>query len=225
MNDQNKSPIKNEAIALAAATQSCQQIARIANTGYCDEHAAAVVIKALLVTDPKTVEDIYAPSDLASGFRMLSDSLSNVPEGRSAQTIEVARMLFKVISLEQTIEHNSQLFNKLGSDIDELKLKVLRETPDYLSSGDDVILREDYLREYAALYQSLVSRNFAKLIIYGSELYLGNPSNQNRIRALLLAAIRAAVLWRQCGGRRRYLIFRRNALAQYARSQILSNYA
>jgi high frequency lysogenization protein len=45
---------------------------------------------------------------------------------------------------------------------------------------------------------------------------LENPDNQNLIRALLLAAIRAAVLWRQCGGRRLSLFLRRSALLEAA---------
>ena len=43
-------------------------------------------------------------------------------------------------------------------------------------------------------------------------LYLTNPANQNRIRALLLAGVRAAILWRQSGGSRLTLLLRRKAL-------------
>ena len=72
--------IKSEAIALAALFQCCSQINRIAHTGYCDENAAATVLRALLVTDPDTVEDIYKTSDLKNGFKSLIEGFSTLEE-------------------------------------------------------------------------------------------------------------------------------------------------
>ena len=60
---------------------------------------------------------------------------------------------------------------------------------------------------FADLYSSIISPNFPKLIIFGEEEYLQRIDNQELIRALLLAAIRAIVLWRQVGGRRRFFHF------------------
>ena len=51
-------------------------------------------------------------------------------------------------------------------------------------------------------------------------LQLRDTDNQERIRALLLAGIRAVILWRQVGGRRRYLIFRRKEILKYARMHV-----
>ena len=39
-----------------------------------------------------------------------------------------------------------------------------------------------------------------------------NPDNANKVRAILLAGIRAAVLWTQCGGSRWQVLFKRSAL-------------
>ncbi|RLA21365.1 MAG: lysogenization regulator HflD, partial [Gammaproteobacteria bacterium] len=38
------------------------------------------------------------------------------------------------------------------------------------------------------------------------------PHNKNKIRALLLSGIRAALLWRQCGGSRWKIIFQRKKI-------------
>ena len=55
-------------------------------------------------------------------------------------------------------------------------------------------------------------------MVNGSQVHLNNPENANRIRALLLAGIRAAILWRQSGGSRWKLLVQRNALLREARS-------
>jgi high frequency lysogenization protein len=38
---------------------------------------------------------------------------------------------------------------------------------------------------------------------------LSNDKNASRIRALLLAGLRSAILWRQCGGTRWSILFNR----------------
>jgi high frequency lysogenization protein len=61
-------------------------------------------------------------------------------------------------------------------------------------------------------------------MVRGEPNYLQNPDNQNRIRALLLAGIRAAWLWRQMGGNRWRILFGRqqflDAAQTYLRSQL-----
>ena len=51
----------------------------------------------------------------------------------------------------------------------------------------------------------------------GDPNVLQREENAARVRALLLAGIRSAVLWRQTGGRRWQLIFRRRKVATIAR--------
>ena len=68
----------------------------------------------------------------------------------------------------------------------------------------------------ADCYRQTVSTLQPRVIVNGDPAILENPDNQNLIRALLLAAIRAAVLWRQCGGGRLTLVLRRRALVEAA---------
>jgi high frequency lysogenization protein len=48
--------------------------------------------------------------------------------------------------------------------------------------------------------------------------------NAAKIRALLLAGIRAALLWRQAGGDRWKLIFSRSAMQKEAQQLLKANY-
>ena len=64
----------------------------------------------------------------------------------------------------------------------------------------------------ADIYQDTLSNYRFRIQVAGNAQQLQNPANAARIRALLLAAIRAAYLWRQAGGNRLSLLFNRNRL-------------
>jgi len=55
-----------------------------------------------------------------------------------------------------------------------------------------------------------------RIVVNGRPLYLQNSSIVHQIRALLLAALRSAWLWRQVGGKRWALLLRRRAIAERA---------
>jgi high frequency lysogenization protein len=59
------------------------------------------------------------------------------------------------------------------------------------------------------LYKDTVSQLSPRIIINGEQQHLSNENNASRIRALLLAGLRSAILWRQCGGSRLSLLFNR----------------
>jgi high frequency lysogenization protein len=58
-------------------------------------------------------------------------------------------------------------------------------------------------------------------MINGDPQHLSNPNVVNKIRALLLAGIRASLLWRQCGGSRWHLLLHRKKL-QHEANRLLS---
>ena len=62
-----------------------------------------------------------------------------------------------------------------------------------------------------------------RIMVSGNPAHLNNPENANRIRALLLAGIRGAMLWRQSGGGRWTLLLRRNVLLRETR-MLLTGY-
>ena len=213
--------IKSETIALAALFQCCTQIQRIATTGYFDERAVASVIRSLIVTDPKTIDDIYQESDLVVGFKQILDSFGKGDMSKAADTIVITKMALKLITLAHNVEGNDKVFNRMSDEIDALTRAITTDHPDFLTFGNtQVVNTEENFHLFGSLYQSIISPNFAKLIIYGEERCLREVSNQEKIRALLLAGIRAVILWRQVVGRRRFLVFRRKAILEYARAHV-----
>jgi high frequency lysogenization protein len=55
-----------------------------------------------------------------------------------------------------------------------------------------------------------------KIQVIGNPNVLKQENVQNQVRALLLAGVRAGVLWRQYGGQRRQFVFSRQKILQEA---------
>ena len=64
-----------------------------------------------------------------------------------------------------------------------------------------------------SLYADTVSTLRPRVMVQGNPHYLGQAGVVAEIRALLLAALRSAVLWRQSGGSMWDFVFRRREMA------------
>src|SRR5574344_1241502 len=129
------SDIKSETIALAALFQCCTQIQRVASTGYYDENAVACVLRALIVTNPRTVEDIYPMDGLKVGFKQIVDGLSKSSQVKDVATIDITKVALKLISLAISVERNGRIFDRLSDENDELKQTITREFEDFLQGN------------------------------------------------------------------------------------------
>ncbi len=68
----------------------------------------------------------------------------------------------------------------------------------------------------AGIYVDVISPLGPRIQVTGSPQVLQNTQVQNKVRAALLAGIRSAVLWQQCGGGRLQLMFSRQRLLNEA---------
>ena len=71
----------------------------------------------------------------------------------------------------------------------------------------------DVVAGLASLYADTISHLRPRVMVQGNPHYLGQAGVVAEIRALLLAALRAAVLWRQMGGSLWDFLFRRRDMA------------
>jgi len=69
----------------------------------------------------------------------------------------------------------------------------------------------------AGIYADTVSQIPPKIMVSGDSSVLSNPDNADKIRAILLAGIRSAVLWAQLGGNRWQILFNRRTFIEQAR--------
>jgi len=59
----------------------------------------------------------------------------------------------------------------------------------------------------AKFIRATISTAPARIMVNGEQAYLSRPDIANKIRACLLAGIRSAILWKQCGGTRWKFLF------------------
>lgn len=71
---------------------------------------------------------------------------------------------------------------------------------------------ETLMSAMAAIYVDVISPLGPRIQVTGSPAVLQSPQVQAKVRATLLAGIRAAVLWHRVGGGRLQLMFSRNRL-------------
>ncbi|KPU83108.1 lysogenization regulator, partial [Psychromonas sp. PRT-SC03] len=71
---------------------------------------------------------------------------------------------------------------------------------------------DNILSSLNLIYKDLISDLGPKIQVNGSPSCLQQERTQHKIRALLLAGVRSAVLWRQIGGKRRQLLSSRKAM-------------
>ena len=77
------------------------------------------------------------------------------------------------------------------------------------------LLHENILANLGEVYQSTISTLQPRIMVNGEQEYLSRPDIANKIRACLLAGIRSAILWKQCGGARwKFLLYRKKIQAE-----------
>ncbi|MCH1918907.1 high frequency lysogenization protein HflD [Shewanella sp. A3A] len=195
--------LENRTMALAATLQAIAQVQYIARHGETDEQQLAAALNTILVTEPDSIDDIYPDKQvLANGFRWVLNQLGDSQQ----KDVEVTRYLVGLLSLERKLSRNNGALNVLSERINQ----VHRQLQHFAITDEQVI------SNFASIYSDVISNIGPKIQISGNPHVLQQPLVQHKIRALLLAAMRSAVLWRQLGGKRRQLVFTRKAIVDTA---------
>ncbi|MCB2261788.1 MAG: high frequency lysogenization protein HflD [Candidatus Thiosymbion ectosymbiont of Robbea hypermnestra] len=200
---------KDRFIALAGLYQSVLCIRRVARQGSIDTEAMEPCIYSLFQTDAASVPEIFgAPGSLTSGARELLEQLT----GKQPQEVESIRYIIGLLKLERVLSGHGKMIETIGSGLEEARAK-LELFP---------MLHPNLLAHLADIYSRTISRLQPRIMVQGDSRFLQLPDNQNRIRALLLAGVRSAWLWRQVGGTRWQLLFGRKRLLITARDYLQS---
>ena len=198
--------LTNQVIALAGLSQAVYLIQQIARTGDADREAITVLIASTLKIDAEDVLDVYGGlAGLTIGLKQLIKQFT--PSRRIDP--ELARYSSALLYLQQQLLLDPSLTEAVG-------VVVSRASTKADSAG--MVLDETVLEELAEGYQRTISTLKPRVLVSGDQKYLSVPYNAQRIRALLLAGIRSAVLWRQCGGVRWKLIWVRWRILREAQS-------
>jgi high frequency lysogenization protein len=193
--------LASRCIAFAAISQAAYLVNKIATTGLCpDVNAFEASLNSILKLESDSPLEIYGGySGIGLGLKSALEQLDNSTGKRDMQ---VTKYMIGMMALERKLIEDSATLDLL----DERILQVQRQLQHFSISDDSV------LRNLDSIYKDLISNLGPKIQVNGTPSCLQQAHNQHKIRALLLAGVRAAVLWRQLGGKRRQLILSRSAM-------------
>lgn len=191
-------------IALSGLFQALALVRAIAQRGGCDPQVMRQSLASVFRIDAKSPADVYGGvGNLRLGLETL---VSQLGEGDKRDLV-LTRMAIQVLRLERSLVRNRQTLAALRSGIEAMSSLA----PPIESSGADPSGR------LAELYAQTLSRLQPRIMVEGNPAFLQQSAQVDRIRALLMAAVRAAVLWRQLGGNQWRLLFRHRQYAMLAR--------
>lgn len=205
-----KSNDRNRTIALAALFQCVEGVMQIAKQGQVNHDLFETCIHSIITKNNANIDEIYGDLDqLKKGLRILMYQLgagSREPDGKS-KDLEATRYVINLLYLEKKLssqaEHYQQVLDGIG--------KVQKQSEFFDSTTHETIIAK-----LADIYAETVSKVGPKIMVKGDQDNLSIPENAAKIRALLLAGIRAALLWRQAGGSRWKLLLSRRKMQEEA---------
>jgi high frequency lysogenization protein len=194
--------ITNQAIALAGIAQAAALVQQLAITGTADPVAMEASIASVLKIDSDNVLDVYGS---LQGIKLGLQQLNEQMTGYKIVNPEQARYSASLVFLENQLSGRKELLQTIQTGITRAQAQ----------SEHFGLLHENVLANLGEIYQSTISTLQPRIMVNGDQAYLSRPEIANKIRACLLAGIRSAILWKQCGGTRwKFLFFRKKIQAE-----------
>ena len=197
--------LTDQVIALAAVVQAASLVQQVARHGTADEDAVKALLGGILETDPDSTDAVFGGlSQLRPG---LSTLLNQLTAQGNVKDVEITRYVISLLALERRLASRPSTLSMLGERIGQVKRQLSMQE----------LMDERTVASLASIYVELISPLGPRIQVAGNANLLKTPAVQNQLRALLLAGLRAAVLWRQVGGRRLQLLFNRKRIGDTAR--------
>ncbi|MDR2306578.1 MAG: high frequency lysogenization protein HflD [Paucimonas sp.] len=193
--------LQEQLIALGGVFQAAVLVDRIARTGQASEAHIGCMLGSLLVVDPKDTLEVFGGDDLnlRDGYRALASALERDPGSLQREPLRYA---LSMLGLERQLNKRGDLLETIGN-----RLPQIQSQAEHFG-----LVHDNVIASSGALYQDTLSTLRQRIQVHGDMRFLQQASNASKIRALLLAGIRAARLWRQLGGHRWQLVFSRRKL-------------
>ena len=137
------------------------------------------------------------------GVKLGLHNLSSILADRNArENMDIVRYLFALLYLERRFAANADMMSVVRSRLEHTSFRA-----EHFEAHVN-----ELCHSVSGIYQDTLSKQRFRIKVTGSAQHLQNPQNADVIRALLLAGVRAAFLWRQLGGRRWKLLLNRRRL-------------
>jgi len=200
---------QDRAIALIGIYQSAQMVYDLATTGKTDDTAFATTVQSLFKDNPNDTLDVYGgvAANIQVGVGTLLAQMSS-DSAIQNRNVEITRYVLSMMILEKKL---SEMDGKMHSIFNMLETAKAQQA----HFGE---MHENVIASLANCYTKNVSDVNPRVMVNGKHGHLQNNTTANKIRAILLAGIRSATLWRQVGGSRWGLIWSRKKYLQAAQA-------
>ncbi|MEM9605078.1 MAG: high frequency lysogenization protein HflD [Pseudomonadota bacterium] len=203
-----KKTLENQVLALAAVVNCAELVADIATEGSCDRVQRAVMLESIFSIESDSLDTVYGSRDnLLPGLQRIVDQFKPNRDVR----VHAAQYQVSLIQLQYQLMKRAEARSALRRGIEQLA--EFRE----MRGGE---LDDTVVNRLSTLYQDTLSTLKPRIIIRGHAAHLAAQDKADTVRALLMAGVRAAVLWRQAGGSRWSLLLGRRASIQTAQHLI-----
>ncbi len=193
-------------MALSGLYQAATLVQQVAREGAAENGPLETSIESLFRIESVSTEAIFGGWDkLQHGLATLIRQLD-----RKERDLELTRYAVCLLFLERKVVRRKDLMAKILQGVD-----VAAAQAEFFTST-----HENVLAKLADIYRGTVSTLSPRIMVSGTPAYLNDPDNANKIRALLLAGLRATVLWRQLGGNRLQLLFYRSSILRSAEHKL-----
>ncbi|MBA5113383.1 high frequency lysogenization protein HflD [Pseudomonas aeruginosa] len=192
---------RQQLIALGAVFESAALVDKLARTGQISEAPLGCMLGSLLARNPASTLDVYGGDslNLRDGFKALASVLERKPGSLQREPLRYA---LAMLTLERQLDKRGDMLDLIGQRLDQVEQQVQHFG----------LVHENVIASFASIYQDTLSTFRQRIQVHGDMRHLQVSSNAARIRALLLAGIRSARLWRQLGGSRWQMVFSRRRL-------------
>ena len=191
-------------IALAGLFQAIALVRAIALRGGCDAAAMRQSLASVFRIDADSPADVYGG---IGNLRLGLETLITQLDEHDKRDVALTGMALSVLRLERSLAARPDVLRTLREQIQGMAGLAAQAEAGQV----------DLAAQLARLYTESLSRLKPRIMVEGNPQFLNQSTQVNQIRALLLAAVRAAVLWRQLDGSQLRLVFRRRQYAMLAR--------
>lgn len=196
--------LNDRTLALGGIFMAVSLVQQIARKGMADSQQMEDALRTLFISDPQTTLEVYGgKAQIEAGLRALILNLSQ----SEAHNVELLRYVITLLHLERHLAKRKDLLNTIEQGLEQAQ-QQMEHFP---------LLHANILARLADTYSHTLSTLSPRIMVQGDGGFLNQPDNVNKVRALLLAAIRSTVLWRQSGGSRWQFIFRRKTFIEAAK--------
>lgn len=191
--------MRNQTIALSAVYQAATMAHELANSGAVrDPKSWEASLASLYRFNVDSTEDVFDRnmSGLALGLNTLIKSFN-----KDNHYINVMKYTITLLTLASKLLQRPDMQAVIEKGLNDSKVLQTKDEP----------FNKPVIGKLAQIYSQTISQMQPRVIVAGQPFHLKDQAITEKIRAILLAGIRAAVLWKQVGGGQLQILFKRKA--------------